>query len=252
MVANINTIAGNLAKNSAEFDNLNEDVKTGQDIVTRLKEAVRVLHEQSTGVFDANKIIQTIAAQTNLLAMNAAIEAAHAGEAGKGFSVVADEIRKLAENSGNQSKIITENVKKLLESMELAVKGVEETGVAFGSISGSVSTVSNMEENIKNAMQEQSTGSTQILDSLTSIRGITTEIMSGSKTILEGSVAVQEGMEGLRAISQTVKASSQGIAEKTAQTREEIVKSKEALAQNFDAVEKVSELSLSILKKSGT
>ncbi|MCL2319265.1 MAG: methyl-accepting chemotaxis protein, partial [Treponema sp.] len=141
MMASIKEIALNLEKSDKQFNALNEHAEAGKREVTILNEVITSLNEQSIGVAEANKTIQSIASQTNLLAMNAAIEAAHAGETGKGFSVVSNEIRKLAESSSSQSKVIADNIKKLQKSVELAVKSTKATENSFDVIYGSVKEV---------------------------------------------------------------------------------------------------------------
>jgi methyl-accepting chemotaxis protein len=99
----------------------------------------------------------------NLLSMNAAIEAAHAGELGKGFAVVAEEIRKLAESSGEQSKTITAVLKKIKDSRTQIAKSTNEVLNRFEAIDQGVKIVSGQEAKVKDAMAEQGTGSQQIL-----------------------------------------------------------------------------------------
>ena len=131
--------------------------------------------------------MENIASQTNLLSMNAAIEAAHAGEAGKGFAVVADEIRKLAESSGEQSKTIGGVLKKIKESIDRISKSTDNVLNKFEAIEGEIKAISQQAAEIQNAMEEQSAGSRQILEVIGDLNGITQMVKSGSEEMLDGS-----------------------------------------------------------------
>ena len=124
-----------------------------------------------------------IASQTNLLSMNAAIEAAHAGESGKGFAVVADEIRKLAESSGQQSKTTAGMLKKIKASIDNITKSSDEVIARFAAIDTEVKTVSQHELNIRNAMEEQEAGGKQILEAIARLREITVSVQKGSENM---------------------------------------------------------------------
>ncbi|MDR2739325.1 MAG: methyl-accepting chemotaxis protein [Treponema sp.] len=190
MIANINSVTQTLSKNAESVQNLLEasDVgRTGiQEVVTDIQEIAR----ESEGLMEINGVMENIASQTNLLSMNAAIEAAHAGEAGKGFAVVADEIRKLAESSGEQSKTIGMVLKKIKESIDKITKSTDSVLSKFETIDGGVKTVSEQTENIRNAMEEQSVGSRQILEVIGQLNDITRMVKAGSGEMFEGSKEV--------------------------------------------------------------
>src|SRR6185295_12091661 len=105
------------------FQKLIAASETGRTRIGGLISVASDIHAKSEVLRVTNKTIGSIAAQTNLLSINAAIEAAHAGDAGSGFSVVADEIRKLAENSALQTKTVADNIRQIILSIENVVDG---------------------------------------------------------------------------------------------------------------------------------
>jgi methyl-accepting chemotaxis protein len=136
--------------------------------------------------------------------MNAAIEAAHAGEAGKGFAVVADEIRKLAENSGEQSKTISTVLKKIKDSIDKIIKSTGNVLNKFEAIDNGIKIVSDQEENIRSAMEEQGAGSKQILEAIGQLNETTRMVKGGSEEMREGSRQVIQESRNLELVTQEI------------------------------------------------
>ena len=180
MVANIRSVTGILEKNGSTIQSLEASSEQGRARITLSVEATKKIQQQSETLLEASKIIQTIASQTNLLAMNAAIEAAHAGESGKGFSVVADEIRKLAEDSNKQGKSITTNLKDVLASIKDVSDSSANLQEKFNEIYDLTQTVSQQELTIMNAMKEQSAGGEQVLQAIKQITDVTSDVRRSS------------------------------------------------------------------------
>jgi len=205
MTANIHSVTQTLienGKNVAVLTEASENGKTGLQTVAQ--EILEIAHD-SEGLLQINSLMNNIASQTNLLSMNAAIEAAHAGEAGKGFAVVADEIRKLAETSGKQSKTTATMLKKIKASIDNITKSSADVQARFGAIDSSVKTVSEHEQNIRNAMEEQEIGGRQILESIGRLRDITYSVKKGSDDMEQsGETLVEETDEFIKISKETV------------------------------------------------
>jgi len=193
MTANINSVTRTLADNSKNVGALTEASENGRAGLQTVAQEIQEIAHDSEGLLEINSVMNNIASQTNLLSMNAAIEAAHAGEAGKGFAVVADEIRKLAESSSKQSKTTAAMLKKIKASIDNITKSSNEVLARFGAIDSSVKTVSEHEQNILSAMEEQEVGGKQILESIGRLRDITASVKKGSDNMAEsGETLVKE------------------------------------------------------------
>ncbi|MDR3343363.1 MAG: methyl-accepting chemotaxis protein [Treponema sp.] len=204
MLANIQSVTQTLVKNAENVKNLAEASGIGRSGLQEVAGDIQEIARESEGLLEINAVIKNIASQTNLLSMNAAIEAAHAGEAGKGFAVVADEIRKLAENSGEQSKTISMVLKKIKESIDKITRSTDKVLNKFEAIDGSVRTVSDQEENIRNAMEEQGAGSKQILEAISQLKEITQLVKGGSVEMFEGSKEVIKESKNLELVTQEI------------------------------------------------
>ena len=205
MTANIHSVTQTLVENSKNVDVLAEASENGKTGLQSVAQEIREIARDSEGLLEINSVMNNIASQTNLLSMNAAIEAAHAGESGKGFAVVADEIRKLAESSRQQSKTTTAMLKKIKASIDSITKSSDEVLARFGAIDSGVQTVSHHEQNILNAMEEQETGGKQILQSISRLRDLTSSVRKGSDNMAaSGNTLVQETNEFIQTSKETV------------------------------------------------
>lgn len=204
MAANISSITRNLEQVDGYVDKLVDASETGRETLKRVTDRINEVVEQSEQLQQANHLIAAISAQTNLLAMNAAIEAAHAGEYGRGFAVVADEIRSLAENASRQSKIISGELKKTRAYIGNAVEASQEADHAFGSMREMVSTVNDLETSVRDALREQEHGGQSVLGNLQSMRELGSQVTGGIAEISSGSQTILSEMEKLLSISQNV------------------------------------------------
>jgi methyl-accepting chemotaxis protein len=185
MTANIHSVTNTLIENSRNVTELTEASENGKIGLQTVAATIQDIAKDSEGLLEINAVMENIASQTNLLSMNAAIEAAHAGETGKGFAVVADEIRKLAVTSGDQSKTTATMLKKIKASIDSITMLSNEVLSRFGVIDTKVKTVSTHEENIRNAMEEQEVGGKQILDSMERLKEISVTVKKGAADMLE-------------------------------------------------------------------
>ncbi|MDR1931793.1 MAG: methyl-accepting chemotaxis protein, partial [Spirochaetales bacterium] len=201
MLANIQSVTQTLVKNAENVTELSKASGIGRSGLKEVSVDIQGIAKESEGLLEINSVMENIASQTNLLSMNAAIEAAHAGEAGKGFAVVAEEIRKLAESSGGQSKIISGVLKKIKVSIDKISKSTETVLNRFEAIDHGVHTVDTQEGNIRSAMEEQGVGSKQILEAISRLNEITRQVKNGSSEILSGTAGVIEASSNLERIS---------------------------------------------------
>ncbi|WP_461255840.1 methyl-accepting chemotaxis protein [Treponema sp. R80B11-R83G3] len=204
MVANISSVTNTLINNATNVNTLKEASEIGRNGLQEVATDIQEISRESEGLLEINSVMENIASQTNLLSMNAAIEAAHAGEAGKGFAVVADEIRKLAESSSEQSKTIGTVLKKIAESIKKITSSTDNVLKRFEAIETDVKTVSLQEENIRNAMEEQGQGSKQVLQSVGDLNGLTKQVKSSSEEMLNGSQEVMNESRNLEKMTQEI------------------------------------------------
>jgi len=206
MVGNIAQVARTSGLLGDEFDRLMKAADTGRLRVGEAVNASREIASQSDVLVEANAAMAAISSQTNLLAMNAAIEAAHAGDAGKGFAVVAEEIRRLAESASEQSKAIESSLGGIKAGIDATAEGSAEAERAFETMLNALSSAHELQETISRAMAEQNEGTKQVLEALSEINRGTSEVRSATAEMREGSIMVASEMKNLVEVTEEVRA----------------------------------------------
>ena len=194
MIASIANVSKLTGKNQEVISQLVETANEGD---LRLTETTNIIEDIYASVNEINGmagIIQSISAQTNLLAMNAAIEAAHAGDKGKGFAVVADEIRKLAGASANNTKEISKTLKNIIGRIEHASQSGLSTREAFSNINNNIKNVSEALLTVSSSTDELNVGGKQILEAMSSLGYISTVVKEKSDVVKTSSGSVNELM----------------------------------------------------------
>jgi len=213
-LGNVNQVAQNKKKTTEALSSVAEE---GQTRIAKTAENFRAVAAHIERVREMAASINNIAAQTNLLSMNAAIEAAHAGDSGRGFAVVAEEIRKLADSAGNSAKTITQTIRDVNAAVVETDRNVASTSEAFASIAAEVRDTLNAFSEIEHAVAELNIGGRQILDSTNEINDVTVSIRSGSSEIKSGTKVMLESSAKIKEVSYRV---TGGMAESTSGAQE--------------------------------
>ena len=207
MIESIASVSSSVEKMADEFDMLQRDVGDGIARQREVNVQIQQIEQQSKMLKEANSVISSIASQTNLLAMNAAIEAAHAGEAGQGFAVVADEIRKLSENSSGQSKNIGAQIKRILSSINKVVQSSDLSDKVFSTVAEKIQDTGSLVHEIKVAMEEQSSNSKEISSALGYMNEATGRVRGSSDDVDKARRGIVGDVESLGQSSDAVKVS---------------------------------------------
>ncbi len=204
MIATISNVTQTLVKNDENIKKLIESSESGRNDLNKIADDIQQVAKESEGLLEISKVIQNIASQTNLLAMNAAVEAAHAGESGKGFAVVASEVRKLAESSGGQAKTVATILNKIRLSIETIMRSTEVVLSKFNAIENEIKTVSEQESFIRSAMEEQAIGNKHALEAIGQLNDINQKVKTGSSEMFTSSRQVLKESSNLNKITQEI------------------------------------------------
>ncbi|MCL2205568.1 MAG: methyl-accepting chemotaxis protein [Treponema sp.] len=230
MVANVTSVNSIAAETKRTAETLMSSTEAGQKMLQQLTDDLRQIQERSVTLFNANKAIASISAQTNILAMNAAIEAAHAGDTGRGFSVVAGEVRKLAELSSKESDAIAGEIKR----MEVLIEQIGKiSNITIESITAIFSGIKDMDHSFGEvgvAVEAHAVEGAGVMDALRVVKQVTDDVKEGSEKIYEQGTFIDKEMTELEQISNVLNLSVSQMREAEKKVEEFLEKAKKIVS----------------------
>lgn len=216
MTANVKSVNTNMERISQQYIHLVSASENSRSVQQEVGQKINKIVQEAENLLDANLVIREISEKTDLLAMNAAIEAAHAGEAGKGFAVVAEEIRSLAEIAAEQSVNINQLLSNIQKSIKSIVGSSDMSLQAFDGTAEEIQSINSMMQEIKNAMNEQAAGSQEILITIRNISDASIGIKDATSHMKEDSTNVFSAVDEIRISSQDILVRTQNSERQTA------------------------------------
>jgi methyl-accepting chemotaxis protein len=244
MMASVSQIQRLSEKDRVLTEELVKDSEEARKVFAQSVARIDAIFERIGQIKELLSLIDGVASQTNLLSMNAAIEAAHAGAAGRGFAVVAGEIAKLAEASQRQSREIASAVKAIIETITLARAGSDEAFRVFTRINDKIGEVDRSVTEIQGSLVESSAGGQQILTAVSALNEISASVGTESKTMASRADDIRSSLGNLESLSQEQRRSLQTITN-LVESLDGTVSRTSGLAENMEEVGTVLEKRIS-------
>ena len=205
MAESLVQIADSIQARLEQTRHLSEFADEGEGTMREAVTTMKQTYEQTGAMLETVDVINTISEQTNLLSMNAAIEAAHAGEAGHGFAVVAEEIRRLAEQVSQNSRDISRTLRTMAGSVQTSLETMEDSVTAFSRIHTGVAELTESMKSINDTTQEMKAGTRELDTVLTRVQDRTSEVRTSSFDLKDKTGSLAELASTLRKVSDAIR-----------------------------------------------